>query len=334
MRSFLLEYTKREEEDVTSKTDKTENVDIHVNLWCMNSQKSEDTPRFFLDFGFMINDISNINHIILYCPFSVKRVEDLGKCLFKNNNLIEAIFNETCEVTGNIHPNRIKVIKKGDDFKSSQSSDGFIVYKLRESLIKISNNDGYGRIEITLGNILSGNESKVSSLSDKKYYFRIRITPSKDDIEILKRENEKINLLQDSSLRTTEIIDFRINDFRSIIDDLREEAFRLNTFNISSIHYLIMRDATDEFISGHNEYKSRVLEKKVWEEYISLNSGDIIAYHFKKVCDGDKFISSFTNLSRFKYPLNTKERIIWYVVVIIAMSVGANWLSSLLTKIF
>ena len=280
MRSFLLEYKKRD-----SSSEDTE-IDIHVNLWGVNAQRSENAPVMVFDFGFMVKNIKSVSRIIMYCPFHIGSVEDLGGRLFQKTDLIEAIFNEDCEVSSRIHPNRIKITKKGDSFKSSGANNTeFMLYKLNESLISFSDQNEYGRIEINVENILSENEGNLLNINRvSTYYFRIRIFPKTNEpIYILKRENESINLLQDSSLRTTEIVDFRINDFRSITEDIKEEVFRLNTFDIKSIHYLIMRSSTDEFISSSDKYKSRLLEREVWKDYIKLNDSDVIAYHFKEV---------------------------------------------------
>ena len=339
MRSFLLEYEKRE------KASENTEIDIHINLWGVNAQKSENAPTMIFDFGLMIEDIKNISEIILYCPFHIDKVEDLGGKLSQKPDLIEAIFNENCEVLSKIHPNRTKITKRGDNFKSiSDKGKAFILYKLDESLINFSDQHEYGKLKINVKHILSGNEELFSELSEvKTYYFRVRVYPKiNDPIYILKRENEDANILQNLSLRITEIIDFRINDFRAITDNMKEEVFRLNTFNISSIHYLIMRDSTDEFISGSDSYKSRLLEREVWKDYIALDNNDVIAYHFKEISEkkGVNYISSFTNLSRFKYPLNIKRRLAPYILAIMTISVAANivygflgWVCSFLSKV-
>lgn len=325
VRSFLLEYEKRDEN-----SEDTE-IDIHVNLWGINAQRSENVPIMVLDFGFMVGDIKSVRSIILYCPFHIDKVNDLGGVLSQKPDLIEAIFNEDCEVLSKIHPNRTKISKRGDNFKSSnEDKKEFILYKLDTSLINFCDQDEYGRIEINVENILSGNEENLQSLNGTNtYYFRIRIYPKNNDpIYILKRENEHINILQDSSLRTTEIVDFRVNDFRSITENIKEEVFRLNTFNIKSLHYLIMRSSTDEFISSSDKYKSRLLEIEVWKDYIDLNKNDVIAYHFKEIAEEinnkRRYISSFTNLSRFKYPLNVGKRMLSYLGVIILISLLSN----------
>ena len=59
MRSFLLEYEKRE------KASENTEIDIHINLWGVNAQKSENAPTMIFDFGLMIEDIKNISEIKL-----------------------------------------------------------------------------------------------------------------------------------------------------------------------------------------------------------------------------------------------------------------------------
>jgi hypothetical protein len=333
VRSFLLEYKKRE-----SSSEDTE-IDIHINLWGVNAQRSENAPVMVFDFGFMVKNIKSVSRIIMYCPFHIGDVKDLGCKLFQKTDLIEAIFNEDCEVSSRIHPNRIKITKKGDGFKPSDSNKTeFMLYKLNESLISFSDQNEYGRVEINVENILAENEDSLTNINGiNTYYFRIRISPKTNEpIYILKRENEGIIPIQDSLLRTTEIVDFRINDFRSITEDIKEEVFRLNTFNIKSIHYLIMRSSTDEFVSSSDKYKSRLLEREVWKDYIELNKNDVIAYHFKEVSEKKesyiKYISSFTNLSRFKYPLNVPERIFCYILAIIVISVVSNFIYGFLSR--
>mgnify|MGYP006876548237 FL=1 len=223
VRSFLLEYKKRD-----SSSEDTE-IDIHINLWGVNAQRSENAPVMVFDFGFMVKNIKSVSRIIMYCPFHIGDVKDLGCKLFQKTDLIEAIFNEDCEVSSRIHPNRIKITKKGDGFKPSDSNKTeFMLYKLNESLISFSDQNEYGRVEINVENILAENEDSLTNINGiNTYYFRIRISPKTNEpIYILKRENEGIIPIQDSLLRTTEIVDFRINDFRSITEDIKEEVFK------------------------------------------------------------------------------------------------------------
>lgn len=351
MRSFIIEYTKRKNRDnnLENKLEKVE-LELHVNLW--NFKKLETT----LDFGFMVDNIDNVENIILYVPFKIKRVEDLGNNIIeKNQTLVDAIFNERCE-TIKFYPKRLKVIKKGNydtreevtkgkkgylllsnnrlrtiNFKNKKEKEEiFILYSLDKNQIILKNYDKYARIQLNVENILSEEEQENHpELDNRKYYFRIRFFPEDNEITMIKRENEKINIFQDASLRTTEIIDFRINDLRSCPENLREEFLRTPRFTIKKIHYLIMRSSTDEYITiGDGNVQGRLLEKEIWENYISIEENDMIAYHVKS----QKKEYTFSNLSRFKYPLNVGRRLFRYVIVGIGLSLLSSYIYEILKK--
>ena len=329
MRTFILEYTKRKNKEIDSekRTEKV-NLELHVNLW--NFKKLET----IFDFGFMVDNIDNVENIILYVPFKIKKVEDLGNNIIeKNQTLVDAIFNERCETT-KFYPKRLKVIKKGnydtrEDLSKENEGGTFVLYSLSENQINLVNYDKYSRIDINVENILSNEEKENHlELEDKKYYFRIRFFPEDNNITMIKRENEKINIFQDASLRTTEIIDFRINDLRSCPENLREEFLRTPRFMIKKIHYLIMRNSTDEFITvGKDEVNGRLLEKEIWKEYIEIKETDMIAYHIKGGKD-----SSFSNLSRFKYPLNIRKRILCYIMIGLILSLFSSFIYDMIVK--
>ena len=331
MRSFVIEYIKRNNEEDT--LDNEVELELHVNLW--NFKKLETT----FDFGFMVDNIDNVENIILYVPFKIKKVEDLGNNIIeKNQILVDAIFNERCE-TIKFYPKRLKVIKKGNyDTRDRRSADidntkekDFILYSLSNNQITFENFYNYARIKLNVENILSKEEQRNHpELDNKKYYFRIRFFPDSNEITMIKRENEKINIFQDASLRTTEIIDFRINDLRSCPENLREEFLRTPRFTIKKIHYLIMRSSTDEYITiGDTEVKGRLLEKEIWKNYINIEENDMIAYHVKKEED-----YTFSNLSRFKYPLNVGERLFWYIFIAIILSLASSYIYAEISKLF
>ena len=101
MRTFIIEYIKRKAE-----SDVKVNLEVHINLWNFKKQET------IFDFGFMIDAIDEINSIILYVPFKIKEVQDLGKKISSNPVLVDAVFNERCE-TVKFYPKRIKVKKNG-----------------------------------------------------------------------------------------------------------------------------------------------------------------------------------------------------------------------------
>lgn len=324
MRTFIIEYIKRKAE-----SDVKVNLEVHINLWNFKKQET------IFDFGFMIDAIDEINSIILYVPFKIKEVQDLGKKISSNPVLVDAVFNERCE-TVKFYPKRIKVKKMGDyDTREGvkKEEEIFILYSLDEKQINFENYEEYSKIKLNTENILSEEERKShSELVDKKYYFRIRFSPSDEKITMIKRENEEKNIIQEATLRITEIIDFRINDLRSCPENLREEFLRTPRFVMNKIHYLIMRNSTDEFVTiGDSEVNGRLLEKEIWKDYIEIEETDMIAYHIKAT---KAPIYTFLNLSRFKYPLNIKKTIILYIFIAIILSIISSAIYEVCKSLF
>lgn len=329
MRSFILGYEKRSKDEPQAK------IDIHINLWRYRTSNSND---IVIDFGFMIHDITKVNKIVFFTPLKISQVLDLGGKIYNSNTISDAIFNERCEIS-NTYPKRRKVIKHGD-YNSrndiAEKNDVFMIYSLKidredNSQLKFNNKDHYSKICINTSDILSDSEIKFHPDLEqvKKYYFRFRIY-AKKETKIIQNENERINPLQDISLRTTELIDFRINDLRSCSDEIKEYFLRIPTFEINKVHYLIIRNSTDEFITaGDIKVKSRILENEVWKDYIDIDDIDMIAYHFKN--DNSKTFS-FERLARFKYPLNVGQRIIAYMGIVIAISLFSSGIFEIIKK--
>ena len=326
MRSFILEYKRRakkeEKEQINSSNDV--GIDIHINLWKSTGQ---DKMSIF-DFGFMISDIERVDEIILYCPFKIEKVEDLGETII-DSKTTDAIFNERCAVEI-FYPKRCRITKKGEYTNlgkkgNEEDEKSFILYSLNEDQLEAINEKDreYSKIRIKTDTILTEDEKdgKDELKEIKEYYFRIRIFTENGTTSIIKRENEKANILQDVSFRTTEIIDFRINDLRSSPNELKEEFLRTPRFKINQVHYLIIRDSTDEFIEvGDSKVTSRILEKEIWNGYtktINIGNSDKIAYHIKKKGD----ISTFSYLARFKYPSNILPRALKYIFIGLVLSI-------------
>lgn len=110
MRSFAVWYEEKKSkqqkrcpdcnqgsEQTNEISEKTPEIEIHINLWeeniCKNNQK-----HVYFDFGFLINEVKSISKVYLYCPFVVNAktdIKDLGEKISANPNLVNAIFNET-----------------------------------------------------------------------------------------------------------------------------------------------------------------------------------------------------------------------------------------------
>ena len=300
MRSFVLWYEPRED---TSSSEV--NLDIHINLW----KKKKPVETFVFDFGLMIDKIDLIKNIYFYLPFKESKWNDLGHIISANPKLVEAIFNENCNVS-TFHPKRVKV-------KFKESDEEFVLYSLSQEDIR---KESYSKGELLTLNVNSILDiSEVQENDDikniKKYYFRFRFEISKDKVYLIKESDFNKNFFLDIFSRT-ETIDFRINDIRSCSEKVMEEYYRNKKFQIKKIHYLLLRNSNDEFLYLDGNVNSRVLEKELWSNYIENIPEDVIAYHIKEVPKGgrDK-IKSFSKLVRFKYDKTSWIRIIIIILV-------------------
>ena len=300
MRSFVLWYEPRED---TSSSEV--NLDIHINLW----KKKKPVETFVFDFGLMIDKIDLIKNIYFYLPFKESKWNDLGHIISANPKLVEAIFNENCNVS-TFHPKRVKV-------KFKESDEEFVLYSLSQEDIR---KESYSKGELLTLNVNSILDiSEVQENDDikniKKYYFRFRFEISKDKVYLIKESDFNKNFFLDIFSRT-ETIDFRINDIRSCSEKVMEEYYRNKKFQIKKIHYLLLRNSNDEFLYLDGNVNSRVLEKELWSNYIENIPEDVIAYHIKEVPKvGRDKIKSFSKLVRFKYDKTSWIRIIIIILV-------------------
>ncbi|VEG71522.1 Uncharacterised protein [[Pasteurella] aerogenes] len=324
MRSFVIGYTTTNGSTTSGRVD----ANIHINLW---AHANGDNINYYFDFGFMVEDISIIKEIILYCPFRISKVSDLGKCLSQDRNLLGAIFNQKCEINS-YEGQRERIVLKSEEIENN-TDESFILYKLSDSKFNHSYiDDGYSKLTIDCDAILSqaeiDNEQRLKD--NKKYYFRLRIKPESVH-NFIKIENSKFNILRDPSLHITEIIDFRINELRSCPDELKEDFLTKKTFKIKSVHYLIIRCSTDDFINVDGKsVTSRLLENEIWQDYLPENDKrDMIAYHFKQKSKnegGDSGIIHYTNLSQFRYLSDVPKRLVCYVFIGVLIAIFTSLL--------
>lgn len=324
MRSFALWYSSQNEQ-----CEEEKEISVHINLWNKNNDKSKN---YCFDFGFLIEDISNIKMLYLYVPFKVKKdnIKDLGSVISKNNKLVSAIFNENFTTTAG---KTKKLVVNGNSSKPK-----FVIYSLEtKEQIKIMEINSPGSIlEINLNNISVEKDTK-------RFYFRIRIEACNKDIKLIDDQVKGISIFSDQ-FTNTEIIDFRINDIRSCSDEVRERFEKSKKFNISAIHYLILRDANDIIIYNGNEISSRILEHDLWKDYIDGINHNMIAYHLKKKAKKcfdvsenkyvlNDYVDDFSALIRFQYQKGTKVLVFIYVLGVILLGAIGGILGNFLFEL-
>lgn len=317
MRSFLVWY-----KDKRSTSKKIE-ADIHINLWESNIRKKDDKTVYF-DFGIMVHDIKNVKKIYLYCPFPVTKddVKDLGECIIENNVLVGAIFNDSYKATSGI-ARQLKIELQGNKSK-------FTIYSVDvEHDLKINN------IKNSHGSLLIFSFDKVIKNKHKnhkkeKYYFRMRIRSSLDDLHLMFQKTKNNSPFQDAFL-ITQVIDFRLNNLRSCNEFIRDKYSKGNQFTIKQIHYLLLRRATDVFIHQGENVSSRLLEKSLWNKYLEGLNENVIAYHFKRKEKG-KIIDDYCVLSRFEYQQFNYKKIFAYFYMVMYLGILSGLFANLLTK--
>jgi len=326
MRSFALWYSINNE-----CSSKNKEVKVHVNLW---NKGKNNKKEYCFDFGLLVDDISEIENIYLYCPFNLvkSQIEDLGSVI-SDNKLINAIFNENFTTTDG-EPKRLIV-------NSPLNKPRFIIYSLEvERQVDLRTCKRDSEIPGTIV-VIKVNDIKYDALL--KYYFRIRITVPNDDIHLINDQIKGVSIFN-SHFTNTEVIDFRLNDIRSCSEELREQFNKGEGFKITAVHYLILRNANDVIIHHGKEMTSRMLEDDLWSKYIKDLDYDIIAYHLKSKAKLDNagnvetYVEDFSALTRFQYEKGTRKILAMYIVGIILFgSIGGvigNGLTTLLIKLF
>ncbi len=308
-------------------------LDLHINFWKL-SKKGHffkglffSQKRYFLDFGFKIENISSIASLNIHFPFKISRndIEDIGTKLIDNHELTKSIFNE------NYHIHDGNVVKQRS-VQNSSNETLFNIYAIDflENSNDISIVDVYGgtKLSIDLTSINNGNHCS-------KYYFRFRLKG--DVLSNFKRNHEPRNWFFQSAFTETETIDFRVNEKRNYHHSLAEHIGENNEFKIQKIHFLLMRDATEDFESQHINFTCRTLEPELWMRYIGeeYNLENIIAYHWSekvKNVEDAKPIDSFNTLVKMKYHRSNFKTICLYVAIIGFMSICFNLASSYILK--
>ena len=327
MRSFALWYSLNNKDCAQNKE-----VKVHINLWGRGRGVNKE---YCFDFGLLVEDITDIDNIYLYCPFLLDRnqIQDLGSTISHDNNLLNAIFNENLTTTVG-DPKRLIV-------NSDLAELNFIIYSLE--INKQINLDCKITSKIKRpGTILSIKFDDIGCKDLKRHYFRIRINVPNKDIHLINNQVKGTSIFS-SYFTNTENIDFRLNDFRSCSEELKEQFNKGQKFGITAIHYFIFRNANDVIIHHGKEMNSRMLEADLWDTYIDGLDYYIIAYHLKSKAEVEpngnlRYVKDFSALTRFQYQEDTTAIIRKYILGIIALgsiaSIIGNGLTALVEKLF
>ncbi|WP_217535239.1 hypothetical protein [Vibrio cholerae] len=334
---------------------KSNTMDLHFNLWDVST--SQRSKSCFLDVGIRVNKIDEIEDLLVYFPFSISREDfiDLHSCFSTNSELVRTIFNENLSfesVTQNLSFVR---------FDNKSKDNKFFIHETpfsNESLISINHGNFFYNGDKLDSTLLSFKGEFIKNL--KKYhenqkhlgrdstdaYFRFRVPLEKRNVFI--EQYKQGSGLITGSLSKSEIVDFRVNEVRSLPAQLyQEKDIRDLNFASCRVDYFLVKDAKCEYQTSHGSFKkSRTLEKSFWKDYLLYESKNsnlkkvleekepMVIYHWNKIKDiGDEFIG-FSAFSKFVEPRVHLMKVVTYIAMIILLAILANIATSHLESYF
>ena len=287
-----------------SKSDDT-SIELHFNFWLLNMGSKKEIN--YLDVGVKFKSLENINSINIFFPFKITKdnyIDSLGRTLSNNKDLIAAIFNARIDTTKEVKPN------VQDIYFTNNEKDTLRVF----SQIELSEQGDSKGVNITHqdgGSILSFPERLITCSAEGKNddifgYFRFRINLNSED----KKSISQLYVSKDakflSRMESIEIVDFRVNEIRNLPPKI--VSYLSNDSCITSVHFFLIRETNSEHKLSHSEFKRcRILEKNLWDSYLSVPSGisipdQMLIYHWKeqlKEPNEKKYLDNFSAFAKF-----------------------------------
>lgn len=297
-----------------SNIDENSIADVHFNLWDLHGEK--DTVPC-LDIGIKIYNPQSYSKVYFYVPWIIEQnnICDLGKHL-KTSELLCAIFNEDFKIEQMAHS---KILHA----ESSQGEAVINIYCLDiENDVKISH--AYN------GTVISFSRPEQLANSNVTEYFRLRISSSYLS-SMIKSYNPQ-NIFLQSAISTTEAIDFRFNDYRSLSPSLLEEMRSAKSYQIGKVHFLLIVEPDVDLLYSSVAPTARELEKDIWDRYYEkLGEKNVVAYHWKfKSESKEKLIENCIMFVKTKVHVCNWKTIAIYLACASVMAIAWNYISHLL----
>lgn len=276
--------------------------EVHFNLWMIG-----DDP--FIDVGIKIGRGQKLK---LFLPIENARIEDLYETI-SDHDVLNAIFNQHLRVAGAVDNSFITVTRN--------SNDKFDVVKasFETSKLEIENaTHNYKFTEVII-------EGEPRALNVDIAYVRLRIRGFKDNV-FNKEHKETVHGISPYE-ETIEVIDFRVNEFRTVKQsNFKKDNEFIATPKIEILHFFLLKSFRETNILTSPSYdRCRVFENETWKKYLPLeniNEETKLAYHWKKnkIEEGQHF----SVLATFSKKRILNEAIFWYIFAFLLL----NWFSS------
>lgn len=267
-----------------------------------------------------------IKGVSLYCPFRIgeSQFSDLMPQL--NKETLGAIFNDRCRVSEVDFTSRYVMVNLANDGSERE----FLLLSCDEPKFEECNSGAGTIISIDFPNVVRG-----VGVGARSVYVRFRLCVDQDS-GLIKRSDSRDKLFT-SAFGREEAIDLRINDYRTLTDEMRErvdgvdpDAYRLSTV---TVHTLLMARTSVAVESFESLREKRLLEGgNVWGGYLpeGLADSDVVAWHWKKKLDspGDGY-KMYLKLS---YSVCNWLTILPYLLFLTAFSIFTNALTTVLCE--
>ena len=327
---------------------------VNINLWIADSLEHGKSSTTAFDFGLMLSsacsdgqddgkagdtaqgdeksedlkgDVSildSIKGISLYCPFKIDKscFSDLMPKL--NKETLGAIFNDRCRVYEVDFTSRYVEVNLAND----ESRGPFLL--LSCDALKFEECDGGAA---TVINIDFPHIAREVGGESRRVYVRFRLYI--DQNSGLAKRNDSRDRLFTSAFSREEAIDLRINDYRTLSDEMREKVDGVDpgAYPLKSVivHTLLMARTSVAVESFEDLHEKRLLEgDSVWGGYLpeGLSASDVVAWHWRKKIDrpGDGY-KMYLKLS---YSVCNWGTIALYLLFLTAFSVFTNVLATVL----
>lgn len=329
-------------------------IDLHVNYWLLH--QNTDGEISYLDIGVKFSGLNSpVNlegSINVYFPFKITKENyhpGLGELVCSRTDLIQTIFNARHKSTSNSSNTSVDI-----EFESKRDN----ILRVFTQISCSPENGGVRIVDTDDGSTLLfplklfGAIKKTDSVAPERRgeddqglpgYIRFRIKLGAQETKVLSQSYKHSDSFILSRLESTEIVDFRLNEVRDLPGIVQSKD--LIGAGIKNIHFFLIREVDSEYKQAHaNFHRCRLLEKELWNEYLSLEPKDKMApkqmliYHWKESGKVDKessdekqvSIEKFTAFAKFSKITVTYKNLCLFLFFALAIGAVSGAMGNLL----
>lgn len=297
-------------------------LELHLNLW------NFDSNHVYLDLGVQIHlgDISSkLKELSIYCENGWIESRCIGKKVAEEK-FCTTLFNEILEFQSDSNK-QYKIITRQPRQEGSNSQKILVFWLLEDEVITPDKTKVIEILDLEGGHkILNIKVSELlKQISESDYdsdlYFRLRFKKRLSDLHFEKSDFKPIGI--QSTFFNIYGFDFRLNEIRSLPQEIRNNLVDCLLPKISTLHFFYICNLAFQIELESQKYSAcRRLEFDYWEDYLGKNipKEPMIAFHWKK-----KDTDSFGLFAKFSY----ERRRIQLYIIFLAVAFVIGFASSL-----